>query len=170
MLSFALHAGIIFNLNVGSKISEEIRKMAYSAEVINVEVINKDFTKIKREHQFQRESLKTTHSNNDKNFKGFSSAKLIGDLDIGYPRVSRYLKEEGVVILEVNVSKSGNALEVRIAKSSGYERLDLYAKKKVKKAKFTPSTFDINNGHIQYKEDQIRVKISFMLNNYNLPK
>lgn len=45
-----------------------------------------------------------------------------------YPRLSRRLGEEGRVMLQVRVSAEGKPLEVNIAKSSGFPRLDEIAR------------------------------------------
>jgi protein TonB len=57
-----------------------------------------------------------------------------------YPNMSRRLREIGTVQLRVRVSAVGEPLEVLMAKSSGYGRLDESALAAVKKWKFQPAT------------------------------
>lgn len=57
-----------------------------------------------------------------------------------YPNMSRRLREVGTVQLRVRVSAAGQPLEILMAKSSGYGRLDESALAAVKKWKFQPAT------------------------------
>ncbi len=57
-----------------------------------------------------------------------------------YPIESVRANEEGSTVLQVLVDESGRASEVRIARSSGYERLDDSAVSAVSLWKFAPST------------------------------
>jgi protein TonB len=56
-----------------------------------------------------------------------------------YPNMSRRLREVGTVQLRVRVSASGQALDIQLAKSSGYPRLDEAALTAVKKWTFQPA-------------------------------
>lgn len=56
-----------------------------------------------------------------------------------YPNMSRRLREVGVTQLRVRVSASGEPLEVQLAASSGYSRLDDAARAAVQKWKFAPA-------------------------------
>lgn len=56
-----------------------------------------------------------------------------------YPRKSRYLGEEGKVLLKVRVSESGDTLGVLLHKSSGFNRLDQAALNAVRQWKFVPA-------------------------------
>lgn len=56
-----------------------------------------------------------------------------------YPAVSRRLGEEGRVILRVRVLASGEPGEVRLHKSSGFDRLDAAAVAAMKQFKFNPA-------------------------------
>lgn len=53
-----------------------------------------------------------------------------------YPRLSRKLREQGTVILSVQVSTSGQAEAVSVNRSSGFERLDQVAVIAVKRWRF----------------------------------
>lgn len=55
-----------------------------------------------------------------------------------YPSQSMALGEKGRVMLRVKVSESGMPLEIELAHSSGYRRLDDAAKKAVERWKFVP--------------------------------
>jgi protein TonB len=56
-----------------------------------------------------------------------------------YPNMSRRLREVGTVQLRVRVSADGAPLEVQLARSSGYDRLDEAARAAVQKWKFEPA-------------------------------
>lgn len=56
-----------------------------------------------------------------------------------YPALSRRLGEEGRVLLQVQVSTEGKALDVKIKESSGYQRLDEAAIEVVKQWQFIPA-------------------------------
>ena len=57
-----------------------------------------------------------------------------------YPNESVQAGEEGGTVLQVLVDERGQASDVRIARSSGYERLDDAAVSAVRRWKFAPST------------------------------
>jgi protein TonB len=59
-----------------------------------------------------------------------------------YPAISRRLKEQGTVLLRVFVTAAGQATEVMLKASSGFERLDNTAKTAVAGWKFVPATRD----------------------------
>lgn len=60
-----------------------------------------------------------------------------------FPPTSRRLGEVGVVILQIFVTPDGRVGDVRLAKSSGFKRLDDAALKHVKRAwRYTPGTKD----------------------------
>lgn len=56
-----------------------------------------------------------------------------------YPNMSRRLREVGTVQLRVRVSAAGEPMDIQLAKSSGYPRLDDAAKAAVQKWKFEPA-------------------------------
>jgi protein TonB len=56
-----------------------------------------------------------------------------------YPEDSRAAREQGVVILRVEVTAYGTPAEINILKSSGYFRLDQAARRAVQHWKFTPA-------------------------------
>jgi periplasmic protein TonB len=57
-----------------------------------------------------------------------------------YPAMSKKLKEEGIVLLKILVTKEGRVAEVSIKNSSGFKRLDDVAIKTIKRWKFNPAT------------------------------
>ena len=60
-----------------------------------------------------------------------------------YPPISRRLGEEGTVLLQVLIDPEGRAVDVRVARSSGFARLDTAAVEGVREAyHFTPGTTD----------------------------
>jgi protein TonB len=56
-----------------------------------------------------------------------------------YPSYSRRMKERGTVFVLVQVSAEGNALQVTLHQSSGYDRLDEAALQAVKQWRFVPA-------------------------------
>lgn len=56
-----------------------------------------------------------------------------------YPSYSRRMKERGTVLVLVQVSPQGNASQVTLHQSSGYERLDEAALEAVKQWRFVPA-------------------------------
>lgn len=57
-----------------------------------------------------------------------------------YPRISRRLKEEGTVLLEIYILANGQVGEMRIKQSSGFNRLDQAARAAVAKWRYQPAT------------------------------
>ncbi|MBW3731059.1 energy transducer TonB [Aeromonas dhakensis] len=73
-----------------------------------------------------------------------NSAPIVRDARLNnpepqYPYESRRRGEEGRVILNVRVTAEGTAASVEVAKSSGYRRLDMTARKTVSHWKFIPA-------------------------------
>lgn len=56
-----------------------------------------------------------------------------------YPAVARLKRQEGVVLLTIEVSADGRASRVRVEKSSGFELLDEAALKAVRRWRFKPA-------------------------------
>ncbi len=56
-----------------------------------------------------------------------------------YPQLSRRLKEQGTVLLEILILPDGTVGEVRVKESSGFKRLDETAVKAVKRWRYTPA-------------------------------
>lgn len=56
-----------------------------------------------------------------------------------YPTMSKRLREEGTVVLEILVMADGSVAELRLKTSSGYERLDEAALRAVKQWHFIPA-------------------------------
>ena len=55
-----------------------------------------------------------------------------------YPPLSRRLREEGKVLLHVQISADGAALDAQVKRSSGYDRLDRAALEAVRKWRYVP--------------------------------
>lgn len=68
-----------------------------------------------------------------------SEAQIQSKCSPVYPRISRRLGEEGVVVLSIEVSPEGIGSNIRIITSSGHSRLDQAAITAMKKARFTPA-------------------------------
>src|SRR5690606_39939973 len=56
-----------------------------------------------------------------------------------YPALSRRLREQGTVLLEILILPDGTVGEVKIKESSGFKRLDDTAVKAVKQWRYTPA-------------------------------
>jgi protein TonB len=56
-----------------------------------------------------------------------------------YPALSKRLREEGTVVLRVNLDSQGNVLDITIEKSSSFQRLDQAALEAVKLWRFVPA-------------------------------
>lgn len=65
-----------------------------------------------------------------------ADASQINNPAPAYPSVSRRLREEGTVLLEILILADGSVGEIRLKTSSGYERLDDVAIRTVKKWHF----------------------------------
>ena len=59
---------------------------------------------------------------------------------IQYPPISYDNAEEGTVTLLLAVQTDGSISDIRIARSSGYQRLDTAAVRSLRQAKFQPAT------------------------------
>jgi protein TonB len=57
-----------------------------------------------------------------------------------YPSLSRRLREEGIVVLEILIKADGTVGEVKIKRSSGFKRLDTTAVTAVKRWRYQPAT------------------------------
>lgn len=67
-----------------------------------------------------------------------SKAAYLNNPDAPYPPLSRKLGEDGTVILRVFVTASGEAGQVQLLKSSGFDRLDDSALNAVRRWRFVP--------------------------------
>ena len=75
-----------------------------------------------------------------------------------YPELARQMRQEGLVMLSVDVNKNGEAVKVDIIKSSGFRMLDQAAFKAVSHWKFHPGSI----GNIPI-ESTVTVPIKFRL-------
>lgn len=69
-----------------------------------------------------------------------SDADYLKNPKAKYPRASHAMREEGTAQLEVLIGANGMPQEVKLSKSSGYERLDNAALDVVKTWRFVPGT------------------------------
>jgi len=87
-----------------------------------------------------KKSNPAEHSSPSKESTGtITSAKPQQTVAPRYPRLSRRRKEEGTVLLSIQIDASGNAQKITLSKSSGYKRLDRAAITAVKKTTFIPA-------------------------------
>jgi len=83
----------------------------------------------------------------------------INSIEPKYPFIARKKGLEGIVVMDVVVSNSGEPLSCQITDSSGYQDLDNAAKKSVLSSLFQPGR--LNGEEI---ESTLRISISFLLN------
>ena len=72
--------------------------------------------------------------------KDIRSPKELHRLSLQYPRASQDEAEEGTVTLLLAVQTDGSISDIRIARSSGYRRLDAAAQKALRNIKLQPAT------------------------------
>lgn len=70
-----------------------------------------------------------------------------------YPDSSVKRREEGTVTVEVDLDAGGEVLAGRVAKSSGFNKLDTAAQRAIEKCRFSPATVD---GQAQPATAQVR--------------
>jgi protein TonB len=68
------------------------------------------------------------------------NANYLSNPEPAYPAASRRLREQGIVKLRVHVTETGRPNEVKLEKSSGYERLDTAATEAVRRWQFRPAS------------------------------
>lgn len=69
----------------------------------------------------------------------FQKAKPLSDISPEYPHLSRVYKEEGTVIIQVEIDQFGKVIEAKIIKSSGHTRLDQSGLSALNKSQFLPA-------------------------------
>ena len=162
LISLTLHGSIIL-LSSNSKIYRPeilVKSSALSLKIIN---IHPEMKSVKVRPKILNENVEGKRPINlSKPPLAPSLAKLRGELKIKYPKLSRYLKEEGTVGVKVRVSKLGIPEEAYVVDSSGYERLDKEAIKKILLARFIPAKKITTNG-FEKKSSFITLQIKFVL-------
>lgn len=147
-VSLLLHGSILFHYTGAKSVLSEAMIPVAAANVLKINILRA----IDEDKQVTKKILKTDEKiNSIKKAKGKntgekkSEAKLIGKLNLIYPKISRLLGEEGVVTLNIEVREDGQAVAASIQKSSGHDRLDQYARKKALKARYSVKS-SIENG------------------------
>jgi protein TonB len=74
--------------------------------------------------------------------KLISQVEYVQQPDPRYPPVSRRLREQGLVVLRVEIDERGAACNIQIESSSGFTRLDAAAREAVSRAVFRPYVED----------------------------
>lgn len=157
LLVTAVHAAIIlfglFSFNARSEHGAQIMMASLidqpSTNNINIVTKAADF-----QQSQDRQSEKNLNADEEKKEKRQSEAHQTGATPVTmpnpfakglnnpkppYPLTSRRLNEEGKVVLNVCVSLSGLVENLKLEKTSGYQRLDDIAIETVKKWKFIPA-------------------------------
>lgn len=78
-------------------------------------------------------------SDNVKETAPIFNAAYLSNPEPVYPRISQELEEEGRVLLRVTVSENGQPMNISLARSSGFSRLDKAAMDTVKRWRFVPA-------------------------------
>jgi TonB family protein len=146
-----LHASFLawssFTTSSTAKISNQ-----FSRNSISISVKAKKSTKKKELKQVAKKSNRPKIKEHKKDNRTSSpelargemgtnnQAKLIGSLNPEFPHLSKIYEEEGKVSLEAHIEPSGSVSQVKLLKSTGYQRLDSSAINALKKAKFSPAT------------------------------
>lgn len=73
------------------------------------------------------------------NGKGMIGPSILSQKDPPYPERARRERQEGTVVLQIEILENGRAREVRVKQSSGYELLDKAAVDSVKSWRFVPA-------------------------------
>lgn len=132
-LSLLSHAGILVSL---SPRSEKINSGSFSisirdekdrslkGKVKNVPRVPKDQIEQKKENNIVTQEL------------GHNDIRII------YPKRSRQLEEEGIVVLTFYINQWGKAENINIVQSSGHDRLDREAQRAVAEAVFSLKDVD----------------------------
>lgn len=115
-------------------------------ETIKTETIKKEPTKSEDKNSKNSSEInssgkidKNATAKNSASSEPIFNASYLHNPTPSYPSYAKSKGFEGKVILEVLVSKSGNAEKVIISKSSGYTSLDNAAKESVEKWHFIPA-------------------------------
>jgi len=157
--SVVLHASLFFRLPSALSFNESAL-IRTAGEVIDVKIIT---SAIDHNARVAINDNKTTQAKKQSgDSKIVSKAKLKGELKISYPPLSKLLKEEGEVTLSVMVNELGKVMKVKILTSSGFFRLDEYAKNKLLKSSFIAAKKN-NNGELTHTDDVAILKINFQL-------
>ncbi|QEY26289.1 energy transducer TonB [Neisseria zalophi] len=69
----------------------------------------------------------------------FIPPKPLSEIKVPYPELSKINNEHGTVLVEVTISRYGRPERVKLAKTSGYERLDTAALKTIENTIFEPA-------------------------------
>jgi len=91
----------------------------------------------------------------------FVPPEIVGMEKPEYPPSSRWLGEEGVVVLSVVIDAEGKGKHVKVVKTSGYDRLDRSARKALIGATFSPAT--VAGVPVESRK---RVSVRFLLKEY----
>ncbi len=94
----------------------------------------------------QKNNVKKSRGNKAKNASSPSGiiqpARPKSEISPIYPDLSRIYKEQGLVTINAQISKSGQVTEAKIKRSSGFDRLDQAALQAVYAADFIPTKED----------------------------
>ncbi|GAB4408064.1 MAG: hypothetical protein OHK0056_08820 [Bacteriovoracaceae bacterium] len=132
-LSLLSHAGILVSLFPES---EKIISGSFSISIRD-EKVRFLKGKVKDVPRVSKDQIKQNKENN-------IVTQELGnnDIRIVYPKRSRQLEEEGIVVLTFYINKWGKAENINIVQSSGHDRLDREAQRAVAEAVFSLKEVD----------------------------
>ncbi|MFT6258839.1 MAG: TonB family protein [Rickettsiales bacterium] len=148
-----------FNVKVSnlSITSSQTKETAITKKVEKIKPKKTDDGLLKKDEQKDSESTNSNVAVSNDSDIIFNAAYLNNQAP-PYPSMSRTLKEEGLVILEVEVDPSGNASQVQIKQSSGFIRLDDAALKVVKGWQFVAA-----RKNKKFVTSKVQIPINFVL-------
>jgi len=163
-LSFLIHAGALFfsESSSGSSHKSIVKTLGSRIDLRILQA--EDLQKYNNEKIVKKRPEKSDEVFDQRQFSSnkVNSARLVGKLKVDYPKLSRLLREEGIVTLFVTVSRDGEVRKVNVKKSSGSPRLDQRARREVLEAKFRPS-YQIRDDKKLYFEDKLYIDVRFKL-------
>lgn len=117
--------------------NKSFKKETEKAKLENKKIIqNQDINKAKKNNKITEKAQESSIV--------LEEAKVKRQFPPNYPNRAKRLGQEGIVHLEIQISKSGFAEEIRILTSSGYPDLDIAAINAVKKWEFEPNKTSSN--------------------------
>lgn len=151
ILSLVIHLGLMIPFAIGKQdISVKNSAASLVVSVTSLEPVNQ-----------QSESMTPKIANRQSGEAGVVEKKkveLIGTLAPEYPWRSRMNNEEGSVEMIFFVNDLGQAVNIKVAKSSGFENLDDAAVDAVKKARFANASESL---------EEMRMSLNFKLKEKN---
>lgn len=151
-----------FDKTLTEKLSQPITAKINTNDIYlsQSKILNKN-TKIKK--NISSETKNFSGKKNTMDFSHFSASYKIGSKKNphpSYPLLARKRGWEGRVIVQADIDKKGNVINIKIKESSGFEILDNESIKTLRKWKFSPA----KQGD-KFIEDIVEIPIRYQLTN-----